>query len=125
MNVHTQEHRDYRFVIGLLTGTFVGAGLAMWLTPRSGSELRHRMTDSARRLGERATEQYQQATSRVGEAVDEITRKGQNVRDDVADAVARGAHEVESYAIAAKSDRGTEGRKHAAADRSASKSRSL
>jgi hypothetical protein len=35
----------------------------------------------------------------------ELTRKGQDVRDDVADAVARGAREVEDYAIAAKSDR--------------------
>jgi hypothetical protein len=79
------------------------------------------MTDSARSLGQRASEQYQQASTRVGEAVDELTRKGQGVRDDVAEAVARGAHEVERYATAAKSDRATEARKHSAADRSASK----
>ena len=105
MNAHSQDHRDYGFVIGLLTGTFVGAGLAMWLAPRAASELRERMTDSARRLGRRASEQYQQASARVGEAVEELTRKGQGVRDDVAEAVARGAHEVERQARAAKSDR--------------------
>ncbi len=104
MNAPTQEHRDYGFVIGLLTGTFVGAGLAMWLVPRLASEFRERMTDSARSLGRRASEQYQQASTRVGEAVDELTRKGQDVRDDVADRVARGAHEVERYATAAKSE---------------------
>lgn len=103
MNAQTQEHRDYRFVIGLLTGTVVGAGLMMWLAPRSAAELRQRVTDSARKLGQRASEHYEQASSRVGGAVDEITRKGQNVRNDVADAVARGAHEVERYAKAAKS----------------------
>jgi gas vesicle protein len=102
MHTHTQEHRDYGFVVGLLTGTFVGAGLAMWLAPRTASELRQRMRDSARSVGERASEQYQQASTRVGEAVDELARKGQGVRDDVADAVARGAHEVERYATAAK-----------------------
>jgi gas vesicle protein len=109
---NTQENRDYRFVVGLLTGAFVGAGLMMWLAPRTASELRRRVADSAKDLGSRASEQYQQASTRVGEAVDELTRKGQGVRDDVADAVARGArkvargaHEVERHATAAKSDR--------------------
>jgi len=125
MNAHTHEHRDYGFVIGLVTGTFVGAGLMMWLAPRMASELRQRMTDSARSLGQRAAEQYQQASTRVGEAVDELARKGQGVRDDAADAVARGAHEVERYATAAKTERVAETRKHSAADRSASKPRSL
>jgi gas vesicle protein len=125
MNAHTQERRDYGFVIGLLTGTCVGAGLAMWFAPRSGSELRQQLTDSARSLGKQASEQYQQATTRVGEAVDDLTRKGQDVRDDVADTVARAAHEVERYATTAKTDRSTETRKHSAADNSPSKPRSL
>ena len=105
MNGQTQEHRDHGFMIGLLAGTCVGAGLAMWLAPRLASELRERGTDSARSLGERASEQYQQASIRVGEAVGELTRKGQDVRDDVAEAVARGAHEVERFAAAARTDR--------------------
>lgn len=132
MNAQMQEHRDYGFVIGLLTGTFVGAGLAIWLAPRLASELRERMTDSARSLGKRASDQYQQASARVGEAVDELARKGQGVRNDVAGAVARGAHEVargahevERYATAAKSDRITEPGKHPGADVSASKPQSL
>ena len=125
MNAYTQERRDYGFVIGLLTGTCVGAGLAMWFAPRSGSELRQQLTDSATSLGKRASDQYQQATTRVGEAVDELTRKGQDVRDTVVDAVARGAHEAERYATAAKTDRPTETRKHSAADNSPSMPRSL
>ncbi len=100
-----RQHRDYGFVTGLFTGTFVGAGLAMWLVPRLGAEVRQRMTDSAKSLGQLASEQYDQASNRVGEAVDEIVRKGQSVRDDVAGAVARGAHEVERYASATRSDR--------------------
>jgi gas vesicle protein len=62
MNTHTHERRDYGFVIGLLTGTFVGAGLALWLAPPSGSELRGRTS-----------------TTRVGE----VTRKAESVRDEV------------------------------------------
>ena len=66
MNACTHQHRDYGFMIGLLTGTFAGAGLALWLVPRVVAELRQR-------------------------------------RDDLADVVARGAHEVERQAMAAKS----------------------
>jgi gas vesicle protein len=105
MTLHTEEYRGHRFAMGLLTGTFVGAGLALWLAPRMASELRERVTDSARGLNRQASEHYEQAISRVGEAVGNLTRKGQDLRDDVADAVARGAHEVERYATAAKSDR--------------------
>jgi gas vesicle protein len=117
MDAHTQEHRDYGFLIGLLLGTAVGAGLAMWLAPRLASELRERVTDSARSFGKRASERYQQTSTRVTEAIDEVTRKGQDVRDNVADAVARGAHEVERYATAAKTDSATKTRKRPTADR--------
>jgi gas vesicle protein len=125
MNAHTQAHPDYSFVIGLVTGTFVGAALTMWLAPRATSELRQQMTDSARILGQRASEQYRQASTRLGEAVDQLTRQGEGVRDDVAEAVARGAHEVERFATAAKSDRVTKASEHSVADLSASKPHSL
>jgi len=123
MNASTQEQRDYGFVIGLLTGTCVGAGLTMWLAPRSASELRRRGIDRAADLSRLASEAYQQAETGVGEAVGEltrrgrgvrggvgeavadVTRKGLGVRDVVAEAVARGAHEVERYATAVQSDR--------------------
>jgi gas vesicle protein len=118
-NADAKESRHYGFVIGLVTGTVAGAGLMMWLAPRTASEVRKRLTDSARNLGNGASEQYQQASTRVGKAVDELTQKGQDVRDDVAEAVARGAHEVQGYATAAKTDHVAEARKHSAAHRSA------
>ena len=124
----TRAPQDHSFLIGLVTGTFVGAGLAMWFAPRLRSELRERATESARNLGRRASERYQQASSRIGETVDDIARKGQGVRNDVADTVARGAHEVargaheversakdvERYATAAKSDGGADARRRPA-----------
>jgi gas vesicle protein len=91
MNTQTQERRDHRFAIGLLTGTFVGAGLMMWLAPRMMSELRQQVTDSTKKV-----------TARVSDAVEDLTRKGEGVRDDVADVVAHSAHEVERFAMAAK-----------------------
>ena len=100
MDTQTQGHRDYGFVIGLMTGAFVGAGLALWLAPRAAAELRERISDSAKTLGQLASERVQQANSHVVDAVGDLTRTGQGVRDDVAEAVARGAREVERFATA-------------------------
>jgi gas vesicle protein len=100
-----REHRDYGFLFGLMTGTVVGAGLAIWLVPRVASELRNTLTESLDDVGKRASAQFQQASARVGETVDQITRKGQGVRDDVAEAVARGAREVERYATGVQTER--------------------
>jgi gas vesicle protein len=104
MDTQTQGHRDDGFVIGLMTGAFVGALLALWLAPRGAAELRERMTDSARNLGERASERFQRVNARVGETVDELTRAGQGVRDEVAGVVARGAREVERFATASSTE---------------------
>jgi len=94
--------RDYGFAIGLLTGTFVGAGLALWFSPRLAAELRERVTGAARDLGQRVSDRYDQVSTRIANAATEVTRQGRDVRDDVADAVAHGAHEVERFAKAAK-----------------------
>jgi gas vesicle protein len=103
MNTPTQTPRDYRLAIGLLAGAAIGACLTLWLAPRAADEIRGRIKDSARNLGKRAADQYDQASSRVGDAVDELARTGQGLRDHVADSVARGAHQVEGFAKAAKS----------------------
>jgi gas vesicle protein len=105
MNEQAQTHPDYGFVIGLLTGTLVGAGLMMWLAPRMASELRHQVAATTRTLQKRASRRYQQAGHRVSEAIDDIGRTGRGLRHDVADAVAHGAHEVERYATSVGSDR--------------------
>jgi len=93
--------RDYGFAIGLLTGTFVGAGLAFWFAPRLAA-LRARVTDSANDLGKRASERYEQISARIDKVASDVARTGQGARDAAADVVAHGAHEVERYAKAAK-----------------------
>ena len=97
MNRPTQEGRNYGFAIGVLTATFVGAALALLFAPRA-SALRNRLAESAKSLG-------RQTSARVGEKIDTLRDNTQDVRDDVADVVARSAHEVERLATAARSGR--------------------
>jgi len=125
MMTDTRNRRDPSFLTGLLAGTFVGAGLAIWLVPRMASELRQRVTGSARDLSNRASERYQQASTRFGEAVGDLATKGQNARDDMADAVVRGANQVARHATALKTDRASDTKKPSTVDRSPSGTRSL
>jgi gas vesicle protein len=73
MKSHTQSHPPFGFAIGLAAGMFVGAGLAIWLAPRLASELRERITDSAKDIGRRASDHYENARHPFGEAVDALT----------------------------------------------------
>ena len=125
MSSDTDEHRPDGFIIGMLTGIVVGAGLAMWLAPRAISELRQRVTDSARSLGQRVGQQREQASTMVGETSEELARRGQDVRDNIAEAVAHRAQEVEAYATEARIDRVAAARKRSSAERSAPTSRLL
>jgi gas vesicle protein len=110
-NTHSENIRDGGFFIGVIVGGVVGAGLAMYFAPRAASELRKRMSSSARNVGDAATKWHRRASARVSDSVGEITTKGQAVRDEVADTVARGAREVELFATAATPNRGTRLRK--------------
>ena len=101
-DVPANNDRDYGFAIGLVLGSVVGAALGMFFAPRAAVELRKRAADSARSIGAAASNQYHQAAARAGDVVDEIAKKGQDLRDDLADAVVRGAKDVERYAKNAK-----------------------
>ena len=109
--MHTSsENSGYNgFFIGLVTGGVVGAAIAIALAPKFASELRRRVTSSAADvthaaadLSDAAARGYQEVNTRIAGVVDSVTARGQAARDNVADAVGRGAREVEQYAMASK-----------------------
>jgi gas vesicle protein len=81
------------FVMGLLTGTVLGAGLGMLFAPKSGSELRNQISEQAGTLANTASEGYKKATETAGEWAD----RGRDMYDKARDAVARGADEAQRY----------------------------
>ncbi len=58
------------FLMGLLAGTVLGAGLGMLFAPKAGSELRNQLTEQAGRLRTTATDSYNQASEKVSQIVD-------------------------------------------------------
>ena len=58
------------FLMGLLAGTVLGAGLGMLFAPRAGSELRRQVGEQAGRLRSSATDAYSTASGRVTQMVD-------------------------------------------------------
>lgn len=81
------------FVIGLLTGTVLGAGLGMLFAPKSGSELRGQLSEQAGNLKKEASEQYRRASEHASEWAD----RGRVLYDKARDAISRGADEAQRY----------------------------
>lgn len=55
------------FVMGLIAGAVIGAGIGMLLAPKAGSDLRSQLGDTATRLRDRASEGYSAASSKVAD----------------------------------------------------------
>src|SRR5690349_19938345 len=81
------------FVMGLLTGTVLGAGLGMLFAPKSGSELRGQLSEQAGNLANQASEGYRRASETAGDWAD----RGRDMYDKARDAVSRGADEASRY----------------------------
>jgi gas vesicle protein len=69
-----REEGGGSFLMGLLAGTVLGAGLGMLFAPKPGSELRsqlgNQIADQTGRIREVADQGYQQATEKVSQMMD-------------------------------------------------------
>src|SRR6266851_1327270 len=89
--------RASSFVLGLLTGTVLGAGLGMLFAPKAGSELRSQLSDQAGNLANQASEGYRRATESAGEWADRGKEAGKEIYNKAREAVSRGTDEAERY----------------------------
>ena len=82
------------FMLGLLTGTVLGAGLGMLLAPKAGAELRGAIGEQAKTWGNVANEQYRKASETAGTWAEQ----GRDLVNKAREVVTRGADEARSYA---------------------------
>jgi gas vesicle protein len=81
------------FVIGLLTGTVLGAGLGMLFAPKAGSELRSQLSEQAGKAKNTASEGYR----RAAETANDLAGKGRDLYGRAREAMSRGAEEADRY----------------------------
>jgi len=85
------------FMVGLLTGTVLGAGLGMLFAPKSGTELRGQISESASHVGRAASEQYQKVSGAANEMANRGREMGREVVGRAKEAMNRGAEEARRY----------------------------
>ena len=89
-----REEGGGSFLMGLLAGTVLGAGLGMLFAPKSGSELRSQIgsqiNDSTGRLREVADQTYNQATEKVSQMVDRGREAYDRARSSVSNMASAG-----------------------------------
>lgn len=84
------------FLMGLLAGTVLGAGLGMLFAPKAGTELRSQLSDSAGRLRNTAEGTYGQASEKVHQLVDRGREAYDRARSGVASAAEDVSHDLKS-----------------------------
>ena len=85
-----REEGGGSFLMGLLAGTVLGAGLGMLFAPKAGSELRSQLVDQTGKLRETAGQSYQQATEKVSQIVDRGREAYDKARSSVSNMAAQG-----------------------------------
>ena len=91
------------FVMGLLTGTVLGAGLGMLFAPKAGAELRSRLSEASRQPHNTASEGFRKATDNAGQWAEkgrdtagEWAEKGRTLRQSARGGES-GADEAQQY----------------------------
>jgi gas vesicle protein len=89
------------FLMGIMAGVAIGAGLAIAFAPRSGAELRRRLRTAANDLGDVAAQRYADTAIKFADAVDGVATRAQELRDqfgtlatNAADTVAAGGQSL-------------------------------
>jgi gas vesicle protein len=92
-NQYDNEGSGGGFIMGLLAGTVLGAGLGMLLAPKAGTELRGQVAEQARTFGTKASEQYR----RAGETATAWAERGREAVNQAREAAQHGAEEARGY----------------------------
>lgn len=108
-----REEGGGSFLMGLLAGTVLGAGLGMLFAPKAGSELRSQLgtqlADQTGRLRDAADPLYQQATEKVSQIVDRGREAYDRARSSVGNMASTGTSGSSTVGSQTASSTGTTG----------------
>jgi gas vesicle protein len=92
------------FLMGLLTGAAIGAGVAMLFAPKPGREIRRDLGEHADKFATDASKTYRRASDttaewarRASDAAGDVAERGKELYNQARDAVAKGADEAQRY----------------------------
>jgi gas vesicle protein len=100
---YDNEGQGNGFMMGLLTGAVLGAGLGMLLAPKAGAEMRGTLGEQARNLGNMANDQYKRAS----ETASGWAERGREFVDKARDAAQRGVEDARNYTSSTGSNYGS------------------
>jgi len=93
-----EESGGAGFVLGLITGTVLGAGIGLLFAPKSGAELRSQLRTRGGDLADAAARGYRQATDAAADVASDLTDRGRDIYNRTRDVVSKTADEAERYA---------------------------
>ena len=83
--MYREEESGASFVLGMLTGAFVGAGVALLLAPKTGQEMRQQLGDQYRGLADRVGEQAQGIRDTANTLREQGRERVQQLTDQLSD----------------------------------------
>lgn len=92
------------FIMGLLVGTLVGAGLGILLAPKAGADVRGEIQRRGRNMGQQAADRYREASDTASRWAD----RGRETVDRVRSAVSKGAEEARRFTARTAGEQGTD-----------------
>lgn len=83
--MYREDQSGNSFMLGVLTGAFVGAGIALLFAPRAGTEMRARLGEQYRGLADRMGEQTQHLRESAGHWREQGRSRMQQVSSQLSD----------------------------------------
>jgi gas vesicle protein len=85
-----RENGGGAFLMGMLAGTVLGAGLGMLFAPKAGAEVRKQLSEQASRLRTTANDTIQQASEKLSQVSQQASEKINQASEKVTQIVDRG-----------------------------------
>jgi gas vesicle protein len=88
--MYREEPSGANFMLGILTGALVGAGVALLFAPKTGTEMRAQLGEQYRGLADRVGEQTESLRATAGQLRDQGRERMQQISSQLSDRASSG-----------------------------------